>query len=129
MLELYFGNVISILTLLLVAGMLLFAALSIKNHVRISRWGRLIALFLLVGTAISALSATRDGYATPKALFAMDSIQSTVCSVAGGLLFLTGIISIFLKNQSYKRICFHILSGLFLVQVLVIEASRVIMMG
>lgn len=128
MLNLYFGNLFSVLTIVFVAAIILFIVLTLKNRNIVKKWGKLIWLFILVGTAISAFSAIRDSYAAPGALFAMDSIESTICSIAGGAIFLTGIISLFLRNQIYKKRCFYILSVLFTCMVLVIEVSRVIIL-
>lgn len=126
MLKLYFDGVFSILTILLVIGLMVLVIYAFKRNAKIQKWGRLIALFIIVGTAISALSATRDGYATSEALFAMDSWQSNVCSIAGGAIFLTGLISVFLKKQ--RRVCFYLVAALFVVQVAVVEGSRIFMM-
>ena len=40
MLSLYFGDVFSILTLALVAGLAVFIVLAIKSHSRIQKWGQ-----------------------------------------------------------------------------------------
>lgn len=126
MINLLFGSLFSILTTVFVAGMLVFIALAHRYRSRIQKWGWLIGLFILIGTAISAFSAMRDGYATTEAVFAMNSMQSSLCSIAGGAIFLTGLVSIFLKNQLHKQRCFYIISGLFIIQVLVIEISRLL---
>ncbi len=86
--------------------------------------GRWTALFIVAGVAVSALSATRDAFAMPGTLFGMFSIQPMVCALAGGAIMLTGPVSIFLKKQSSKRVCFHIISTLFVAQVMVTEMSR-----
>lgn len=125
MFGLYFGDVISLVNTVLVAAMLVFIITAAINRGKITRWGRLIALFIVAGTAISALSATRDAFMMPGALFAASGMQATVCSIAGGMIFLTGIISIFFKKQNFKRVCFFTGSALFAVQVIVIESSRI----
>lgn len=125
MIDLYFRDAVSVITIGLVLAMLAFIVLSLTNGAKVQKWGRLIALFIVIGVVISALSATRDAFALPDALFAMDSMQSLVCSLAGGAIALTAIVSIFMKKQMAKRVCFHIMSALFVVQVFVIEISRV----
>ena len=125
MIDLYFKDAVTVITIGLVLAMLAFIVISIAHGAKVQKWGRLIALFIVVGLAISALSATRDAYAAPGALFAMDSMQSLACSIAGGAIALAAIVSIFLKKQGAKRVCFHIISTLFVVQVLVVEISRV----
>ena len=127
MLILYFGSVISILTTVFIFALLTLVAVSIIKRKKISRWGRLILIFILTGTAVSAFSATRDAYMMENSLFAPMSIQSLICSIAGGLIFLTGLVSIFVKKQSFRRFSFHLISLLFLAQVISIEATRVIL--
>jgi len=124
MLTLFFGDPVAALTTLLVLSLMGSAALSIRRRADIARWGRRTALFVLAGTAVSALAAARDAYATAQALFAMDSAQSTVCSIAGGAIFLIGLAGIFLRKQPARRFCFFAVSALFVVQVAVVEASR-----
>ena len=127
MITLYFGDVISAVTTLLLAAVIVLIALSIKDRKAIGKWGRLIALFIVLGTAISAFSATRDAFAAPGAVFEMMGVQSLVCAIAGGAEYIAAFVSIFLKNQTHKRRCFYILSALFGVQVLTVEGSRILM--
>ncbi len=124
MLHLSWSNPFSVLTLLLIVSLALFIALSWKRRNRITKWGRLIALFIITGMAVSAFCAMRDGYATSSALFAMNSAQSIVCSIAGGVIILSGMLCLFLKKQEHRRFAFFTISMLFAIQVLTIEASR-----
>lgn len=128
MFDLFFNDVYSLLTAVFVVGMVIFIVLTIRSHSSISKWGRLVALFILVGTAISALSAMRDGYATDNAVFLMSGLQSMICSIAGGLIFFTGLICLFIKKQAFRKTGFYIISMLFSIQVLTIEVSRVVLM-
>ena len=124
----YFGSQFAILTTALVAAMIIFIVLAVRNRERIPKWGKWIALFVIVGTVVSVFSAMRDNYGFQGALFTMDSIQSLVCSVIGGAIFGTAFVSIFLKkNQAYKRRCFYIIAALFIANVAVVEASRIIL--
>lgn len=128
MTSLFFGSWISTVNTAIVLGMLLWIAFTALRRKRIGKWGRRVAVFILVGTAVSGLSATRDLYMMPGALFAADGIQSTVCSIAGGLIFLTGLVCLILrKNQPFRQAAYFLISGLFLLQVLVIETSRITM--
>lgn len=121
----YFGNLFAILTTALVAAMIIFIVLAVRNRERIPKWGKWIALFVAVGTVISAVSAMRDNYGAQGALFAMDSLQSLICSIIGGAVFGTAFVSIFFKKyQAYKRRCFYIMAVLFIANVAVVEVSR-----
>ncbi|MHC1696281.1 MAG: hypothetical protein AB9835_13645 [Eubacteriales bacterium] len=126
MLKLFFCDLFSVLTTVFILGMVVFIALASMQRNKIKKWGRLILIFIHVGTAISGLSAMRDAYMTEDALFSVNSMQSTVCSIIGGLIFLTGFLSIFIRNQKYKKAGFHLVSILFIIQVITIEATRVV---
>jgi hypothetical protein len=125
MLGLYFGNVVAILTTVFVLALMALVVLSVTQHSQISKWGRRILVFVLVGTAISGLSATRDAYMMENAMFTVSSLQSIMCAIAGGLIFLTGIVSIFIRNQKFRKTGFFLISAFFMMQVLMIEISRV----
>ena len=127
MFGLYFGSVVSVLTTVFVLALMALLVLSVTQRGQIQKWGRRILVFVLVGTAISGLSATRDAYMMSGAVFSVSSLQSTVCSIAGGLIFLTGIVSLFVRKQAFRRVGFFLISGFFLVQVLTVEASRIVL--
>lgn len=122
---LYFGDTFSILTSIIVLGMFAFIALAFAKGKKIEKWGRLILFFIIAGTAISGLAAMRDAYMTDQATFSVSGIQSTLCSLAGGLIFLTGLLALFVKKQTFRRFSFHFISVLFIAQVLIIEVSRI----
>lgn len=126
MFTLFFGDFYAAATTVTVAALLIFIVCSLYRFNTVKRWGRRIAILTLAGTGVSFLSAMRDRYAEQGALFAMDSMQSNLCSLAGGAIFLTAVISIFLKDQKKKRFCFTLISILFAFMVALIEASRII---
>ena len=127
MFNLYFGNLFSILTTALVVIMLVFITISFSTRKRILHWGWRILLFILIGTAISGLSAMRDAYMSETALFAPESMQSLVCSVAGCLIFLIGFVVIFVRKQEFRKTCYFIIAVLFIIQVITVEISRIAM--
>lgn len=125
---LYFANPISLLTIAAVLAVLAFIAVALVRRKDVRHWGRLVLVLVLAGTAISGLSATRDAYMTADALFAVESLQSTLCSVAGGLIFLAGLVTIFVRRQSFRKFSFFFISMLFVAQVLTVEASRIVLL-
>jgi len=127
MFNLFFGDLFSAITTVFVLGMFIFIVVTLMQHHKIEKWGKLILIFILVGTAVSGLSAMRDAYMTDNALFSASSTQSTVCSLLGGLIFLTGLINIFVRNQKFRKLGFHLISIFFIIQVFTIEATRVVL--
>ncbi len=125
MFELYFGSAFAAVTTLLVVLMIAFILFMSRKGAGFKSWGKAIALFILVGLVVSFASAMRDGYAGPEAMFSMTSMQSNICSIAGGLVLLLGLASIFVRKQEIRRAFFFSISALFMIQVAVIEASRI----
>ncbi|MEL4106343.1 hypothetical protein AAFA46_05805 [Oscillospiraceae bacterium WX1] len=128
MLGLYFGSVVSVITTVLVLAVLAFIVVSVVLGEEKTKWGRRILLLVLAGTALSALSATRDAFMMENALIAPESLQSLVCAVAGGIIYLIGIVSVFIRNQKFRRAGFLIISALLIVQVLTVEITRIALM-
>jgi len=122
--ELLFGSVPALLTTVLVVAMIVFIVLVYRNREKVTKWGRLIAIFLVVGIAVSAMSGTRDNFAASGALFAMNSFQAYACMALGGAIVVTALISVFFKNQSKKSRFFAVLAVLFIAKVAIIEISR-----
>lgn len=129
MIQLYFKDAITSITTVLVLGLLLFAGGLILKRQKVQKWGKFILIFIVLGTAVSGLSAARDLYMMDGALFTVSSFQSTVCSILGGFIFLSGLVALFFKKQNAKRCIFYLISGFFTVQVLTIEISRVLLRG
>lgn len=125
MIEFFFNDIFATMTTVLVVTLL---AASYKLHTasNFPRWGLAILVFILLGTIVSMTAAMRDSYTTENAMFAMTSLQSNLCSIAGMLIFLSGVLAVFLRRQ--RKTIFTVISVLFLFQVLVIEGSRFLMM-
>lgn len=132
------GNIISTLSTLLVVVTLVYIGWTVVKQKDITHWGRRIALLAILGLVVCCFVATRDSYhlsvqasfdsTVTAGLFALDSLQSNLCCIAGGIIALTGISSIFVKNQHYRRAVFFILSAAFVLKVLIIEISRWVML-
>jgi hypothetical protein len=125
MFALYFGNPAAAATTILLLLILFIVLAAARKRASIQKWGRLTALIVLIGTAVSALSATRDGYAVAGALFPMNGAQSLICMVAGFAIFLTGIICLFIRKQGFRRAGFFIEAFLMAAQVVTVEGSRI----
>ncbi len=125
MINLYFRDIFSMLTILLVLINIIFIVNSILGHQKIKYWGRRILLFVFVGTTISGLAAVRDAYMTEKGIFNPEGMQSNICSISGALIFLLSFISIFIKNQKFRKAAYFVIAILFILQVLTIEMSRI----
>jgi len=127
MIHLYLKDAVTTITTVLVIGLILFAGALILKRNQVEKWGKFILIFIVLGTAVSGLSATRDLYMTSEALFTVSSFQSTVCSILGGLIYLSGLIALLVKKQKVRRIIFFLISSFFMIQVMTIEISRLLL--
>lgn len=135
--DLYFGNLTAILSTILLFAMLVFVGYTLVKHKSIKEWGRRIASLALLGLIICCFVAARDGYqfsvqtsfdnAVTAGLFRLDSIQSTLCCLGGGVIALSCLLSIFIKNQKFRKMVFVVLSTTIIIKMLVIEISRIMM--
>jgi hypothetical protein len=134
--DLYFGNLTSILSTLFLLAMLVFIGYTFEKHKSINKWGRKIAILALLGLVVCCLVAVRDGYylsvqasfdnKAAAGLFTLDSIQSTVCCIGGAIIAFSSLITIFVRNQKYRKVMFCVLSATIIIKMLIIEISRIL---
>ncbi len=126
MLKLFFANPISVVTTAVLVIILAFAFTAYMKRASVQKWGRLLLVLILIGTAASATSAVRDGYAAAGALFAMDGAITLICGVAGGVIYLTGFVCLFWRRQNVRRAGFFIAAALMAAQIAAVEGSRIL---
>ena len=134
---LYFGNLTALLSTILLLAMFVFIGYTLVKQKSIRKWGRRIASLALLGLIVCCFVAARDGYqlsvqasfdnAVTAGLFKVDSIQSTLCCIGGGIIALICLLSIFIKNQKFRKVVFFVLSSAIIIKMLVIEISRIMM--
>jgi len=104
------------------------------KHSAVEHWRRRIAVLTVLGLVVCCFVAARDGYhlsvqssfdeTVSAGLFTLNSIQSVLCCIGGGVIAFSSISSIFVKNKKYHKAMFFILSFAFIFKTLVIEISR-----
>ncbi|MDV3425947.1 MAG: hypothetical protein LIR50_02005 [Bacillota bacterium] len=135
--KLYFGNLSSIASTILIIGVLMYIGTTISKINEITTWGKRIAVLALWGLLICIFAAARDGYIlsvqaamnssiTP-GLFTAYSTQSRLASMGGAVIAISSISSIFIKKQPYRKAMFFVLSGMIIFKTLLIEISRIIL--
>lgn len=137
MYQLYFESPLKIGTLFLTLGLGAFIIVSLVQRQSVERWGWRILVLAALGLWLCCLAATRDGYhltvqnaidgSVAAGLFGLKSLQSTLCCICGGVIFLGGLSAIFVHNQTYRFGMFTVLSIAFMTKVLTIEVSRIIL--
>lgn len=134
---LYFGNVASTISTLLVTVTLFYIIVTIVQSNKIEKWGRRTAVLGIIGLLVCIFVATRDEYhisvqssfddTVSAGLFAVDSIQSTLCCIGGAVIAFSILSSVFVKKQKYRKIMFYVLGFAIIFKTLVIEISRLVM--
>jgi hypothetical protein len=122
---LYVGDAVSVVTTVLVLGLVSYLVVMVVRRRGVQTWGRHILAAIAVGTALSALSATRDAFMTDGALFALTSAQALICAVAGGVIYLLGFTALVVRKQSWRRVAFTLIAALLTVQLLTVEGTRI----
>lgn len=132
--NLYFGNFAAIISTIMLAAAIAYIIFTAITNKRYSHWGRKIALLALFGLVLCCFAATRDGYhlsvqasfdeTVEAGLFTIDSLQSTLCCIGGGIIAFSSLSPIFVKNQKYRKVMFFLLGAVIILKAIVIELSR-----
>lgn len=131
----YFSNATTSISTLLLISLLGFISYRLWSHKKVDRWGRQIAILSGFGLLLCCFAATRDNYHLSvqasmntniePGLFTIDSIQSTLCCIAGAIIMFATLTSIFIKKQIYRKNMFFIISTAIIIKMLIIELSRI----
>lgn len=135
--NLYFGSYLSIISTILVIGVIVYIGITTTKRNMVQSWGKRIAILAIWGLLVCIFAATRDGYhlsvqaamepAVLPGVFTLSSIQSTLCCIGGAVIAFCSISSIFIRKQRYWKAMFYILSATILFKTLVIEISRAVL--
>lgn len=135
--KLYLGSPVRVQSLLLMLALAGFIIASLVRRETVERWGWRILVLAAAGLVLCTLAAARDGYhlsvqnaidgSVAAGLFNVKSVQSVICCICGGVIFLAGLSALFVPHQTYRFWVFAVLSAAFTVKVLTIEVSRVIL--
>ncbi|MDD8048458.1 MAG: hypothetical protein PHH04_02525 [Thomasclavelia sp.] len=134
--KMYFENFVTSATSVMLIGMIGFIIYTIVNRNNIDYWGRRVLFVAAFGLLICCFGAARDGLdktiqfsidgSCNPGIFSLTSIPIIIASIAGGVIFVTGIATLFLKTQDVRQILFYIMSSAILIKIVVIEIGRII---
>lgn len=135
--NLYFGDAISIKTTILLMSFLVFLCIMVKKRAVVRHWGWFILGICFVGLYICILGATRDGLhftvqqaidgSVDRGLFPLVSMQTIFGAVLGIVIVISAILCLFLEKQSTRKKLFFIIVGSMLLKIIMIEASRIML--
>lgn len=135
--KLFFGNTVTTVTTLMIAGLLGFVGWSAFNRDNIAFWGRRSAFLLIYGLVVCCFAAARDGLDKTiqcaidgncePGIFRLVS-NPMVVGCAGALLILVAAIATpIAKTQHARQIWFYLMSGGATLKILTMEIARIFM--
>lgn len=134
--KLYFGNTVSTVTTLMVILMYAGIGYSVYNRANIQFWGRRTLVLAIYGLVICCFAAARDGFdktvqnaidgSCARGIFSLISVPIVAAYIGAAAIVLSGIATLFSKNQQFREICFYIMSGGVTLKVMAIELARII---
>lgn len=133
--KLYFGNMVTTVTTIMVLTLVGFIGYSIWNHNAISFWGRRNLFLLIYGLVICCFAATRDGLdktiqaaidgsCTP-GIFPLVSVPNIVGCIGASMIIIAAIATPIARSQHMREIGFYFMSGGILLKIIVMEISRI----
>lgn len=133
--KLYFGNIVTTVTTIMVLILIGFIGYSIWNRNVISFWGRRSLFLLIYGLIICCFAATRDGLdktiqaaidrsCTP-GIFPLVSVPNVVGCIGAAMIIIAAIATPIARSQHMREICFYFMSGGILLKIVVMEISRI----
>ena len=131
MLNLFFGDLRSVLSTVLLLAITVYITVIAVRRNKIEKWGRWTLILAVVGLILCCLVAMRDGLVDTMqggtGLFSLTSVQISLASVGGFVIAYSALSSIFIRNQKYRKVMFFVLSGAILCKAVLIEVSRIVM--
>lgn len=129
---LFFGDLWSILSTVLLFAVLFYILLIATKHMKIEKWGRKTLILAITGLLLCIFVVLRDDYVVAvqggTGLFSLESLQINLAYLGGAVIGFSTLSSIFIRNQKYRKIMFFVLSGAIIFKAGLIEISRIMML-
>ncbi len=134
--KLYFGNVITTATTLMLFALLGFISWSVLNRTRIQYWGRRSIVLLVFGLVICCFAAARDGLdktiqhaidgSCAPGLFPLVSVPTIVGCIGALLIIIAAIAAPIAKTQKMRETWFYVMSSGAVLKIVTMEVARII---
>ena len=136
--KLYFGNMVTTVTTLMILSLVGFVGYSISSRSNINFWGRRSLFVLIYGLVICCFAATRDGLdktiqnaidgSCNPGIFSLVSVPNVIGCVGAIIIIIAAIATPLAKSQHMREIWFYVMSGGVMLKVAVMEISRILQM-
>lgn len=134
--KLYFGNTVTAVTTIMIILMLAGIGYSVYDRANIQFWGRRTLVLLIYGLVLCCFAATRDGFdktvqnaidgSCAQGIFSLISVPTVAAYTGAAAIVLSGIATLFSKNQQFREVCFYVMSGGVVLKVAAIELARIL---
>ena len=134
--KLYFGNIVTTVTTLMILSLVGFVGYSISSRSNINFWGRRSLFVLIYGLVICCFAATRDGLdktiqnaidgSCNPGIFSLVSVPNVIGCVGAMIIIIAAIATPLAKSQHMREIWFYVMSSGVMLKVAVMEISRII---
>lgn len=136
--KLYFGNMVTTVTTLMILSLVGFVGYSISSRSNINFWGRRSLFVLIYGLVICCFAATRDGLdktiqnaidgSCNPGIFSLVSVPNVIGCVGAMIIIIAAIATPLAKSKHMREIWFYVMSGGVMLKVAVMEISRILQM-
>ena len=134
--KLYFGNMVTTVTTLMILLLAGFVGYSISDRGNINFWGRRSLFVLIYGLVICCFAAARDGLdktiqytidgSCDPGIFSLMSVPNIMGCVGAAIIIIAAIATPIAKSQHSREIWFYVMSGGVALKVAVVEIARFI---
>ncbi len=134
--KLYFGNMITTITTLMILALIGFIGYSVWNRDHINFWGRRNLFLLVYGLVICCFAAARDGLdktiqytidgSCDPGIFSLMSLPVIIGCIGALIIIIAAVATPAAKSQTAREIWFYIMSGGVMLKVITMEISRLI---
>ena len=135
--KLYFGNMITTITTLMILALIGFIGYSVWNRDHINFWGRRNLFLLVYGLVICCFAAARDGLdktiqaavdgSCAPGIFSLVSVPTIVGCIGAAMIIIAAIATPIARSQQMREIWFYFMSGGIVLKIVVMEVSRIML--
>lgn len=136
MTKLYFGDVTTIATTLMILALVVFIGYTIVDRGSVQHWGMRGLLLLVFGLVVCCFAAARDGLdktiqssidgSCAAGLFPLVSIPTVVGCIGALVSIASAIAMLIVSSQQAKELCFWLMASGVAAKIVVVEIARVI---
>ena len=132
--KLYFGNIVTIVTTLLIFALIGFVGYSVYYHESINYWGRRSVFLLVYGLVVCCFAVARDGLdqtiqytidgSCAPGIFSLISVPTIAGCIGAAIIIIAAIATPLAKSQQMREVWFYVMSGAIVFKIVTVELMR-----